>query len=213
MDCGSSWTESTAAVLSDLQLISSNVQNKIKDPHLILCLAAVPSHFTLLGYKRKMGNSSREDKSLPQSPLLHPLCHQQPSLPATLLWNWVLQAAACPAGWQREWWWLWQEHWKDWNSSALAGETEVASSVWHQPARLEVVNSIFTETFLWLRASFFKPLEIFLEQSHKCSLCVCTDLLAQGVVAFPQYFSPVTEVYAQLEPAVFHSCAAFTFHS
>lgn len=150
------------------------------------------------------------------------LCHSHPCYILCVISSRPCQPSCCGTGCcrqlpvlqvDREWWWLWQEHWKDWNASALAGETEMASSVWQQPARLEVVNAIFTETFLWLRASFFKPLEIFLEQPHKCSLCVCTDLLAQGVVAFPQYFSPVTEVYAQLEPAVFHSCAAFTFHS
>lgn len=74
-------------------------------------------------------------------------------------------------------------------------------------------HHFYTNPSVACQASFFKALEFFLEQSHNCSPCVCIDLLAQGGVAFPQYFSPVPEVYAPLEPSVFHSCAAFTFHS
>lgn len=202
-----------------LQLISSNMWNKIKDPHLILCLAAVPSHSTLLGYKRKMGNSSREDKSLPQSPLLRPLFHQQ--LPSSH----PCQAPCCGTGCWRQLP-VPQSDGEEGMVVAVAGASEGLERIntgWrHRNGFLCVTaaskagsgqHHFYIILSVACQASFFKPLEIFPEQSHNCSPCVCTDLLAQRAVAFPQYFSPVTEEYAPLETEVFHSYAAFTFHS
>lgn len=84
--------------------------------HLVLCLAVVPPRSTLVCCKRKTGNSSREDKCLPQSPLLCPLvstaCQDvsagclptshpcYPTCCVTGCWRQAdRQAAACPAVW------------------------------------------------------------------------------------------------------------------
>lgn len=81
---------------SDLQLISTNVQNKIKNPDLILCSCALPLHPVGLQKKNGQQLQGRQISATvtPAACSVSPAAALQPPL----LWNWVLQAAACPAG-------------------------------------------------------------------------------------------------------------------